>query len=105
VSTITTPLLCYPGLSRRLEISVPGHSPSQATNALLTTSLNQQSQTLLHSRALGACSTAAHRLSHQAIVDIDVRPHDSLLMCNIERFVCISQSSGAVNRTFLQAKP
>jgi hypothetical protein len=61
--------------TRSLEITVPGHLATEPTDAALASRLDQQPQTFLDRGALGSRATAPHHLPHQAVIDIDVRPH------------------------------
>ncbi len=60
---------------RSLEITFPRHLAAQATHRPLIARANQQAQSLFDHRALRPRAAAAHRLPHQAVVDVDVGPH------------------------------
>ena len=64
--------------SRCVEITVPLNLASQPADAAVSARTNQQAQSLFEDRALGTRAAGPHRLAHQVIVDIDVRPHVAL---------------------------
>src|SRR5437773_1044426 len=76
-------LVCDASRARRVEIALPPHLASQAADALLTASPNQQPQSFFHGGALGSRSATVHGLTHQSVVDVNVGSHQSAshLMC------------------------
>jgi hypothetical protein len=68
-------LLRHASQSGRVEITFPRHFTAQAANALLSFGLDQQPQRFLHNRTFRWCPAAAHRLTHQPVIDINVGSH------------------------------
>jgi hypothetical protein len=62
-----------------VEIALPRHLAPQPANGGLASRLNQQAQGFLDDGTLRSRAAAAHGLSHQAIVDVDVGPHRRVL--------------------------
>ena len=58
-----------------LKVAAPRNLASQSTDAGLAPGLNQQTQGFLHHGSFCPAAAAAHRLTHQSIVDVDVRSH------------------------------
>src|SRR5438128_3841283 len=88
--------------SALVQIAAPRDFPAQAPNPRLTTGLDKQPQGTVYNGTLGAFTGGAHRLPHQAIIDIDVRAHLMPSMCKNLRFVCIRQryiGDGSLPRT------
>ena len=78
--------------ARGVEIAVPGDLPSQPTDAALASGLDQQSEGFLDNGSLRSSTAAAHCLTHQAIVDVDIGSH-LRSMCKIHTFMCIEQDA------------
>lgn len=78
--------------TRGVEIAVPRDLPSQATETALPPGLDQQAEGFLDHGSFRSGTAAAHRLAHQAIVDIDVGSHLQP-MCKIHTLLCIEQDA------------
>src|SRR5918996_5763802 len=89
---MTKALLRDPVQTRYVQISLPGDPSAQTANARLTFGLDQQTQPLFDHCTLRTGAAAPHSLPHQAIVDIDVRPHLGPLCVRISDS-CVSVNS------------
>jgi hypothetical protein len=87
---MTTRLLRLTLETRGVEIAGPGDLPSQATETGLPPGLDQEAERFLDNGSFRSGTAAAHRLAHQAIVDVNVRSHLQP-MCKIHTFLCIEQ--------------
>jgi hypothetical protein len=61
--------------ARSVEVSFPPDFAPKATNGGLRPGAYEQAQSGLNSGSFRARPAAAHGLPHQAVVDIDIRPH------------------------------
>jgi len=75
-----------------IQVAHPQHFASQPTDGGLRVRLQQQAEGFLHRGLLGGRSAAPHRLAHQSVININVRPHNAfLLMCKHLTSLCIIQ--------------
>jgi len=58
-----------------VEITLPLQLAPQAPDGTLGMGLSQKTQAGFHRSFLSARAAAPHGLGHQAIIDVDVRPH------------------------------
>jgi hypothetical protein len=78
----------HPGLR---QIAFPLHLTPQQANGALGMGLGQQAQAGFDGGFLRTRSATPHGLGHQAIVNVNVRPHLLLPMCINITFMCIAQ--------------
>ena len=89
------PLFSEPPVSRFVQIALPSYFAFQSTDGALSVCINQQSQTCFHRGLLGTRSTVPHSLTHQAIIDFNIRAQrDTHPMCAYLIVVCMSQGGG-----------
>jgi hypothetical protein len=75
-STMTTPaLLRHASEPRRIQITLLRHLSSKTADTALAPGPDQQAQSLFDNGALRPPAAAAHRLTHQGVVDINIRSH------------------------------
>jgi hypothetical protein len=60
------------------QITFPPDLPAQAAYSGLSVRAHQELQGVLHGGAFRARSAGLHGLAHQAVVDVDIRPHHHL---------------------------
>jgi hypothetical protein len=58
-----------------MQVPAPPDFAAQAPYACLSSGLDQKPQTTLNNGTFGTLAARAHRLSHQVIVNINIRPH------------------------------
>jgi hypothetical protein len=63
-------------LSRFVQIALPSYLAFQPTDGTLSVRINQQSQACFHGGLLGTRTAVSHSLTHQAIIDINIRAHE-----------------------------
>src|SRR5271169_4261137 len=75
VSTITMILLVQLAAPGRFPVRIQPDLSPQPADSRLRLDLNEQAQRLFHCGPLRCPATAAHDCLHQAVVNLDVRPH------------------------------
>jgi hypothetical protein len=60
---------------RRVQIAFPRDLATETANTSLALGLNQQAQSFFYHSPLRTGSAASHRLTHQPIIDVNVRSH------------------------------
>ena len=76
-----------------MQVAFPCDLPAQAPQPRLAARLDQQPQPVFDRRALGARASGLECLTHQVIVDIDVRAHD---VYDITIYVYVSPLTGRI---------
>jgi hypothetical protein len=82
-------LSSQPPKTRPVEIAVPIDPSSQTTDRALSPGPDQQTQRLVDHCPFGSSAAAAHSLSHQPVINVDVGSHGC--MCKIHTCLCMRQ--------------